>query len=163
MDHVPPADPHGPLGPPLPESRGGDPYPDRELGLANGLAGREARYEQREAIELLQRAHATIDERLRTLRAAGIELDPLRRTVTRDGHPIGLSVKEFGVLEALLAASPAVLSAERLLAQVWDENSDPFTKTVQVTIARLRRQLGEPDVIETIPGAGYRIGTPAQS
>jgi DNA-binding response OmpR family regulator len=90
-------------------------------------------------------------------RAGGIELDGLRRTVTRDGDRVELSVKEFGVLEALLRAAPGVLSAERLLEEVWDENADPFTKTVQVTIGRLRRKLGEPQVIETIPGAGYRI------
>jgi DNA-binding response OmpR family regulator len=90
-------------------------------------------------------------------RAAGILLDPLRRTVTREGRPLDLSAKELGVLEALMRASPAALSAESLLAQVWDENADPFTKTVQVTIGRLRRKLGEPAVIQTIPGVGYRI------
>ncbi len=95
--------------------------------------------------------------RPRILRAAGIELDPLLRTVTRDGHPVVVSPKELAVLEALLRAAPAVLSAEVLLAQVWDENADPFTKTVQVTIGRLRRKLGDPQVIETIPTAGYRI------
>jgi DNA-binding response OmpR family regulator len=64
------------------------------------------------------------------------------------------------VLEALLTASPAGLSAERLLEQAWDENADPFTNTVRVTIARLRRKLGEPQVIHTAPGIGYRIGEP---
>jgi len=93
----------------------------------------------------------------RILRAAGIELDPLRRTVTRDGHPVDISVKEFAVLETLLRAAPATLSAEDLLAQAWDENADPFTKTVQVTISRLRRRLGDPELIQTIPGVGYRI------
>jgi DNA-binding response OmpR family regulator len=91
------------------------------------------------------------------LRAAGIELDTLRRTVTREGHPIDLSAKELGVLEALMQAHPGVMSAERLLEQVWDENADPFTKTVQVTVGRLRRKLGEPQPIHTIPGVGYRI------
>jgi DNA-binding response OmpR family regulator len=90
-------------------------------------------------------------------RAAGIELDPMRRTAARGGKPIDLSPKEFGLLEALLRAAPRVLSAERLLQEVWDENADPFTKTVQVTIGRLRRKLGEPPVIQTIPGAGYQI------
>jgi DNA-binding response OmpR family regulator len=94
----------------------------------------------------------------RVFSAAGIELDPLRRTVTREGQQIDLSIKEFSLLETLMKAAPAVLSAEDLLAQVWDENADPFTKTVQVTISRLRRKLGDPQVIETIPGAGYRIG-----
>ena len=93
----------------------------------------------------------------RILRAAGIELDPLRRTVTRDGRQLQLSVKEFAVLEALLLASPAFLSAENLLEQVWDEQADPFTNTVTVTIGRLRRKLGDPPVITTMPGVGYRI------
>lgn len=95
--------------------------------------------------------------RARILRAAGIELDPLRRTVSRDGQQLDLSVKELGVLEALLRAMPAFLSAEDLLEQVWDENADPFTKTVHVTISRLRRKLGEPPAIETITHVGYRI------
>jgi DNA-binding response OmpR family regulator len=94
----------------------------------------------------------------RVYRAAGVELDPLRRTVTRNGARLDLSPKELGVLEALLRAAPGVLSAEQLLEAVWDENADPFTKTVQVTIGRLRRKLGEPQVVTTIPGAGYRIG-----
>jgi DNA-binding response OmpR family regulator len=94
----------------------------------------------------------------RTLRAAGIELDPLRRTVVREGRQLDLSVKEFAVLEALLRATPAFLSAEDLLEQVWDEQADPFTNTVTVTIGRLRRKLGDPPVITTTPGVGYRIG-----
>ena len=94
---------------------------------------------------------------LRILRAAGVELDPLRHIVTREGQQLDLSVKEFAVLEALMRAAPAALSAEDLLEQVWDENADPFTKTVQVTIGRLRRKLGEPQVIETLPSLGYRI------
>jgi DNA-binding response OmpR family regulator len=96
--------------------------------------------------------------RARLLRAAGIELDPVRRAVTRDGRLLGLSVKEFGVLEALLAASPGFLRAEDLLEQVWDEHADPFTNTVAVTVGRLRRKLGDPPVITTTPGVGYRIG-----
>ncbi|MCX4902274.1 response regulator transcription factor (plasmid) [Streptomyces sp. NBC_00257] len=95
--------------------------------------------------------------RARTLRAAGLELDPVRRTALRDGHPLELSVKEFAVLEALLRASPGFLSAEDLLEQVWDENADPFTNTVTVTIGRLRRKLGSPPVITTTSGVGYRI------
>ena len=95
--------------------------------------------------------------RPRIHRAAGIELDPQRRTATRDGRPLDLSVKEFAVLEALLRARPAVLSAEDLLQQVWDEHADPFTNTVFVTISRLRRKLGGPPVIQTQPGAGYHI------
>jgi DNA-binding response OmpR family regulator len=97
------------------------------------------------------------DARPRTLRAVGIELDPVRRTALRDGRQLDLSVKEFAVLEALLRASPGFLSAEKLLEQVWDENADPFTNTVTVTIGRLRRKLGEPPVITTTPGVGYQI------
>jgi DNA-binding response OmpR family regulator len=93
----------------------------------------------------------------RMLRAAGIELDPLRRTATRDGRRLQLSVKEFAVLEALLRSAPAFLSAEDLLEQAWDEYADPFTNTVTVTIGRLRRKLGDPPVITTTPGVGYRI------
>jgi DNA-binding response OmpR family regulator len=99
--------------------------------------------------------------RARTLRAAGIELDPVRRTVVREGRPIDLSVKEFGVLEALLRARPGFLSAEDLLEAVWDEQADPFTNTVTVTIGRLRRKLADPPVILTTPGVGYRIADPA--
>jgi DNA-binding response OmpR family regulator len=95
--------------------------------------------------------------RARILRTAGIELDPLRRTVTRDGRRVELSVKEFCLLEALLRAAPAFLSAEDLLEQVWDEHADPFTNTVTVTIGRLRRKLGDPPVITTTPGVGYHI------
>jgi DNA-binding response OmpR family regulator len=95
--------------------------------------------------------------RARILRAAGIELDPMRRTVTREGRPVDLSVKEFGVLEALLLAAPGYLRAEDLLEQVWDEQADPFTNTVTVTIGRLRRKLGDPPVIATTPGIGYRV------
>lgn len=93
----------------------------------------------------------------RIYRASDVELDPLRHIVHRGGTPLDLSSKEFSVLEALMRAAPASLSAEDLLEQVWDEFADPFTKTVQVTISRLRRRLGEPDIIETVPGVGYRV------
>ncbi|MFI6508760.1 response regulator transcription factor [Streptosporangium sp. NPDC050855] len=115
--------------------------------------------------ELVLRVHALArrrpSARPRTLRAAGIELDPVRRTVARDGRRIDLSVKEFALLEALLRAGPAFLSTEDLLEQVWDENADPFTNTVAVTVGRLRRKLGSPPVITTTPGVGYRITGPA--
>jgi DNA-binding response OmpR family regulator len=84
-------------------------------------------------------------------------LDSLRRRVRRDGRPVPLTAKEFGVLEALLAADGAVVSAEDLLERVWDEHADPFTNTVRVTVNRLRRKLGDPPMIETLVGAGYRI------
>jgi DNA-binding response OmpR family regulator len=92
-----------------------------------------------------------------TLQAGGIALDPATGNVTRDGRTIELTRKERAVLEALLQASPGALSTERLLQQAWDENVDPFTNTVKVTIARLRRKLGRPEVIHTTPGVGYRI------
>jgi DNA-binding response OmpR family regulator len=95
--------------------------------------------------------------RRHTLRAAGIELNPLTHTATREGRALDLSNKEFAVLEALLDASPAILSAEQLLHKAWDENADPFTQTVKVTIGRLRRKLGEPPVIDTVSGIGYRV------
>jgi DNA-binding response OmpR family regulator len=91
------------------------------------------------------------------LRASGIELDLLRHTASRDGRPLDLSAKEFGVLEALMRAQPGLVSAEDLLEQVWDEHADPFTKTVSVTISRLRRKLGDPPVIKTVPNVGYQI------
>ncbi len=93
----------------------------------------------------------------RVFRSCGIELDPLRHSASRDGRPLDLSAKEFAVLEALMRAQPAVLSAEDLLEQVWDEHADPFTRTVGVTISRLRRKLGDPPVIETVPSTGYRV------
>jgi DNA-binding response OmpR family regulator len=99
--------------------------------------------------------------RARTLRRAGIELDPIHRTATRDGRQLDLSVKEFALLEALLHAGAGYLSTENLLEQVWDENADPFTNTVTVTIGRLRRKLGSPPIITTTPGVGYRIAVPS--
>jgi DNA-binding response OmpR family regulator len=97
----------------------------------------------------------------RVYRAAGIELDPLHHTATRHGRRLDLSAKEFAVLEALLRAEPSVVSAEDLLEQAWDENADPFTNTVSVTISRLRRKLGEPPAIQTIPKVGYQITSPS--
>jgi DNA-binding response OmpR family regulator len=96
----------------------------------------------------------------RILRAADMELDPQRHAASRNGHPLELSVKEFGVLEALMRAAPAFLSAEDLLEQVWDEHADPFTNAVFIAVSRLRRKLGDPAVIETRPGVGYRIAGP---
>jgi DNA-binding response OmpR family regulator len=93
----------------------------------------------------------------RTLRAAGLELDPTTGIVIRNRSTITLTAKESAVLEALLRASPCGLSAERLLEQAWDENADAFTNTVRVTVGRLRRKLGHPPVIQTAPGIGYRI------
>jgi DNA-binding response OmpR family regulator len=91
------------------------------------------------------------------LERAGIRLDPHRRTVTRDGDPVGLSRKEFMVLAELLRAEGGVVSAEQLLEKAWDEHIDPFTGVVRFVIMMLRRKLGDPPVIETVAGVGYRI------
>lgn len=92
------------------------------------------------------------------LEAAGVRLDPARREVSRDGRPVALAPKEFAVLEVLMRAGGAAVSAEQLLEKAWDENADPFTNVVRVTVMTLRKRLGEPQVIRTVPGAGYRIG-----
>ncbi|NUP04150.1 MAG: response regulator transcription factor [Nonomuraea sp.] len=86
-----------------------------------------------------------------------LRLDPSTRIATRDGRRLALSPKEFAVLELLLSARGAVVSAEQLLERGWDEFADPFTQTVKVTVSRLRRKLGDPPLIETVPQAGYRI------
>jgi DNA-binding response OmpR family regulator len=91
------------------------------------------------------------------LRAGDVELDPARRTVTRAGTQVELTRKEFGVLEVLLAASGSVVSSEELLERVWDEHADPFTTTVRVTVMTLRKKLGEPGIIDTVVGSGYRV------
>jgi DNA-binding response OmpR family regulator len=86
-----------------------------------------------------------------------LRLDPARRVVIRAGRRLALTPKELAVLECLLAARGAVVSAEELLEQAWDENADPFTSTVKTTIGRLRAKLGDPPVIETVRDGGYRI------
>jgi DNA-binding response OmpR family regulator len=91
------------------------------------------------------------------LRAADVAVDPARRTVHRAGQLVELTRKEFGVLEVLVAAGGAVVSSEELLERVWDENADPFTTTVRVTVMTLRKKLGEPGIIDTVVGAGYRV------
>lgn len=91
------------------------------------------------------------------LEREGITLDPARREVLREGKPIALAPKEFAVLEVLMRANGGVVSAEQLLEKAWDEHTDPFTNVVRVTVMTLRRKLGEPPVIVTVPGSGYRI------
>jgi DNA-binding response OmpR family regulator len=110
--------------------------------------------------ELVARVHALARREPSTppvLSRAGIMLDRAHRTVTRNGQLLQLNRKEFGLLETLLSAEGAVVSQESLLQTVWDENADPFTRTVTVTMARLRRKLGSPEPIETLIGSGYRI------
>ncbi len=86
-----------------------------------------------------------------------LELDPARRSVTRAGRPVDLARKELAVLETLMAAAGATVSAEQLLERVWDEHADPFTNVVRMTIMTLRRKLGDPPVVETVIGVGYRM------
>jgi len=93
----------------------------------------------------------------RVLRGGDIELDPARHIATRAGRRLDLSAKEFAVLHALLAASPGSVTPEQLLMRAWDENADPFTRTVYVTVARLKSKLGPPPPIRASPGLGYTI------
>jgi DNA-binding response OmpR family regulator len=86
-----------------------------------------------------------------------LSLDPARRVAARAGRRLALTPKEFAVLECLLAAQGALVSAEELLERAWDENADMFTSTVKTTISRLRAKLGDPPVIETVRDGGYRI------
>lgn len=89
----------------------------------------------------------------------GIRLDPATREVTRDDRPLTLGGKEFGVLEELMRADGAIVSAEQLLEKVWDENADPLSNVVRVTVMTLRKKLGDPSVVHTVVGAGYRFGS----
>jgi two-component system, OmpR family, response regulator VanR len=111
--------------------------------------------------ELVARIHAlarrSSPARPPVLRHGDIELDSARRTCTRAGNDIQLARKEFAVLEVLMNAEDATVSAEELLERVWDEQVDPFTNVVRMTIMTLRRKLGDPPVIETVIGVGYRM------
>ena len=91
------------------------------------------------------------------LERAGLRVDVARRRVDRDGEPVALSRKEFGVLVELLLADGAAVSAEHLLEKVWDEHADPFTTVVRFTIRQLRLKLGDPGLVETVTGVGYRV------
>ena len=97
------------------------------------------------------------------LEIAGLRLDPFRREVFRDGRYVALTRKQFAVLEVLVGADGGVVSAEELLERAWDENADPFTNAVRITVSSLRKRLGEPWLILTVPGVGYRIGTDADA
>jgi DNA-binding response OmpR family regulator len=111
--------------------------------------------------ELAARVHA-LGRRSRpavqpVLERAGVRVDTLKLAVSRDGDHVALSRKEFAVLVELLRADGAVVSSEELLERAWDENADPFTHVVRMTVMKLRRKLGDPPLVETVPGAGYRI------
>jgi DNA-binding response OmpR family regulator len=106
-------------------------------------------------VRALARRNQTV--RTTVLSRGDLHLDTVQRVATRAGRRLELSPKELAVLELLLAAEGAPLSAEALLERAWDEYADAFSGVVKVTISRLRRKLGEPGVIETVPRAGYRI------
>lgn len=91
------------------------------------------------------------------LRHTDLEVDTARRKVVRGGRELSLTRKEFGVLEVLMAADGQVVSAEELLEKVWDENTDPFTNAIRITVMTLRRKLGDPPMIETVVGVGYKL------
>ncbi len=103
-------------------------------------------------------ARRSVPSRPAVLRHGDIELDPARRTVERAGKEVVLARKEFAVLETLMSADGAAVSAEQLLERVWDDQIDPFTNVVRMTIMTLRRKLGEPVAVETVIGVGYRMG-----
>jgi DNA-binding response OmpR family regulator len=91
------------------------------------------------------------------LEVGDVVLDPARHFVTRAGRPLPVTRKELAVLEVLIRAGGAVVSPEQLLERVWDEHADPFTNTIRVTVMNLRRKLGDPPIIETVVGSGYRV------
>ena len=114
--------------------------------------------------ELVARVHALARRAVPTLPPvldhAGVTLDGPRRHASRDGHPLSLSPKEFAVLEVLMRNAGTVVSPEDLLEKAWDEHADPFTNAVRMAVMTLRRKLGDPPLIHTVPGAGYRFGEP---
>ena len=126
-----------------------------ELGADDYLCKPFAFAELVARLQALQRRGDRVEPEV--LERAGITLDPARRVASRGGEPLDLTPKEFGVLEALLRAEGAVLSSEVLLQRVWDEQTDPFTNTVRVTVMNLRRKLGEPVPLKTVISAGYQI------
>ncbi|WP_199549761.1 response regulator transcription factor [Streptomyces sp. N35] len=134
---------------------------DRVAGLglgADDYLGKPFAYEELLArvLALGRRATPALPP---VLRAAGVVLDTARRHATRDGRPLALSRKEFAVLESLLRADGAVVSVEDLIEQVWEEGTSYRSNAVRVTLSKLRTKLGEPPVIETLSGAGYRVAS----
>ncbi len=125
------------------------------LGADDYLAKPFAFAELVARIRALARRAATAQPPI--IQRGGLSLDPARRVASRDGRFLRLTNKELAVLEVLLGADGAVVSAEELLERAWDEHADPFTNAVRVMMVKLRRKLGNPPVIETVPGAGYRI------
>jgi two-component system response regulator VanR len=112
-------------------------------------------------LRALHRRHANNRPPVREI--AGLRLDPFRREVYRDGRFIALTRKQFAVLEVLVSAEGGVISAENLLQQAWDENADPLTNAVRITVSALRKRLGPPAIIATVAGVGYCINSPADT
>jgi DNA-binding response OmpR family regulator len=90
----------------------------------------------------------------------GVVLDIPRHRAFRDGRLLDLTPKEFAVLSVLMRSAGAVVTAEQLLEQAWDEHADPFTNAVRVAVMTLRRKLGNPPIVHTLPRVGYRFGEP---
>jgi len=128
-----------------------------ELGADDYLTKPFALQELVLRLRALDRRRAHIRPPVREI--AGLRVDPFRREVYRDDRYVALTRKQFAVLEVLVAAEGGVVSAEELLARAWDENADPFTNAVRITVSALRKRLGEPWLIATVPGVGYRIDT----
>ncbi len=133
----------------------GDKASGFELGADDYLTKPFALQELVLRLRALDRRRARSRPPVREL--AGLRLDPFRREVHREGRYVPLTRKQFAVLEILVEAEGGVVSAEELLERAWDENADPFTNAVRITISGLRKRLGEPWVIATVAGAGYRI------
>ncbi len=136
---------------------------DKETGFELGADDYLTKpFELRELVLRLRAlARRRAHNRPPVLELAGLRVDPFRREVFRDGRYVPLTRKQFAVLEVLVAAAGGVVSAEELLERAWDENADPFTNAVRITVSALRKRLGEPWLIRTVPGVGYRIETDA--
>jgi len=128
-----------------------------DLGADDYLAKPVAYVELLARLRALTRRAAPTHQVVLTLE--GVRIDTARRIVERDGRPIALTPKELGVLEALLHAGGGHVTADELLAEVWDSGAERTRAVVKLTIHTLRRKLGAPDVIRTSPGLGYRIGS----
>ncbi len=132
---------------------------DKETGFGIGADDYLTKpFELRELVLRLRALHRRREStRPPVLEVAGLRLDPFRREVYRDGRYVALTRKQFAVLEVLVTAAGGVISAEELLEKAWDEHADPFTNAVRITVSTLRKRLGDPALIETVPGVGYRI------
>ncbi|THE07626.1 response regulator transcription factor [Microbacterium oleivorans] len=132
---------------------------DKESGFELGADDYLTKpFELRELIlrlRALDRRRASVRPPVREY--GGLRVDPFRREVYRDGRYVALTRKQFAVLDVLVAAEGGVVSAESLLEQAWDANADPFTNAVRITVSALRKRLGEPWLIVTEPGVGYRV------